>query len=56
MGVEGIAVIQRLLGDIADECRRDLIWLTKPEREHISAAHTGIGDFAYAGRAQGLNR
>jgi hypothetical protein len=44
--IKSLALLQRSGRRIADKRRRDLITLAKPELEHISAPHAGIGHLA----------
>ena len=46
--IEGVAVVERLLGGITDEVRRLLIRLAEPERQHVLQADTCVGDFTDA--------
>ena len=44
--VERFATLQRFNGRLADEVGRDFIAFAKPEREHVVAAQSGIGNVA----------
>ena len=55
VGVKSLATLQRLDGGLANEVRRDFIALAKPERQHVLAAHAGIGYFTDTGLFKVLN-
>ena len=50
--VERFAARERCGRLIANERRRDFIGLAEPERQQVTIADTGVGDFAYLRSAQ----